>query len=85
MKNSFQKELIVSTSELGRAVDIAFRQYPMLGVKICELLIDLKLREIISKQEIDLDAAEAKHLVQATEDLIEMINAFVEQDKSGNN
>ena len=85
MKNNYQKELLFSSHVLGEAIGLAFRQYPLLGPKICELLIDLKLREIIAKQNINYDVAEAKHLAQATEDLIEVINAFVDQDKDGNN
>ena len=46
---------------------------------------ELKLKEIIAKQNINYDVADAKHLAQATEDLIEVINAFVDQDKDGNN
>ena len=85
MKNNYQKELLFSSHVLGEAIGLAFRQYPLLGPKICELLIDLKLKEIIAKQNINYDVAEAKHLAQATEDLIEVINAFVDQDKDGNN
>ena len=85
MKNNYNKELMFSSNVLGKAIDSAFRQYPLLGPKICELLIDLKLREIIAKQNINYDVAEAKHLAQATEDLIEVINAFVNQDREGTN
>ena len=85
MKNNYQKELMFSSNVLGKAIDSAFRQYPLLGPKICELLIDLKLKEIIEKKNINYDAAEAKHLAKATEDLIEVINAFVDQDKDGTN
>ena len=85
MKNNYQKELLFSSHVLGEAIGLAFRQYPLLGPKICELLIDLKLREIIAKQNINYDLANAKHLSQATEDLIEEIDAFINQNREGTN